>query len=127
MPPYDPDSPIASTEVSDWGSPPPSPPRPVLKLKQPKPLQPPPPAKPLKQKAPPAAEKQGESREETETYHKPTPPPEDAEVGSKYKPWTHLTEFEMYKLRKKMKKNHTWEPSDVMIRRELADAGKRLG
>ncbi|OCT53782.1 PHD-finger family protein [Cladophialophora carrionii] len=122
MPPYDPDSPIASTEVSDWGSPPPSPPRPVLKLKQPKP--PPPSLKPQKQKLVHSDEKPRPTREETETYRKPTPPPEEAEIGSKYKPWTHLTEFEMYKLRKKMKKNHTWEPSDVMIRRELADRGR---
>ncbi|KIW73242.1 hypothetical protein PV04_01376 [Phialophora macrospora] len=122
MPPYDPDSPIASTEVSDWGSPPPSPPRPVLKLKQPKP--PPPPVKPQKQKSTHSEENPRKPREETETYRKPTPPPEEAEIGSKYKPWTHLTEFEMYKLRKKMKKNHTWEPSDVMIRRELADRGR---
>jgi hypothetical protein len=120
MPPYDPDSPIASTEVSDWGSPPPSPPRPILKLKQPKP--PPPPKAPKRKQTPEARPR--EPREETEAYRKPTPPPEDAEVGSKWKPWTHLTEFEMYKLRKKMKKNHTWEPSEVMIRRELADRGR---
>ncbi|KAH0844112.1 hypothetical protein AYO21_02134 [Fonsecaea monophora] len=121
MPPYDPDSPIASTEVSDWESPPPSPPRPVLKLKQPKP---PAPSKPPKQKPPPLEEKTRESREATEPYHKPTPPPEDAEIGSKWRPWTHLTEYEMYRLRKKMKKNHAWEPSDIMIRRELADRGR---
>ena len=122
MPPYDPDSPIASTEVSDWGSPPPSPPRPILKLKQPKP---PLLVKPLKQRQPPAAEERlRETREETEPYHKPTPPPEEAEIGSKWMPWIHLTEYEMYRLRKKMKKNHTWEPSDVMIRRELADRGR---
>ncbi|KAJ9609181.1 hypothetical protein H2200_006953 [Cladophialophora chaetospira] len=122
MPPYDPDSPIASTEVSDWGSPPPSPPRPVLKLKQPKP--PPAPVKAIKPKPLAVEEKQRESREESQPYRKPTPPPDDAEIGSRYQPWTHLTEFEMYKLRKKMKKNHTWEPSDVMIRRELADRGR---
>ncbi|OAP59157.1 hypothetical protein AYL99_06455 [Fonsecaea erecta] len=121
MPPYDPDSPIASTEVSDWESPPSSPPRPVLKLKQPKPQAPP---KLPKQKPLPRDEKTRESREATEPYHKPTPPPEDAEIGSKYRPWTHLTEYEMYRLRKKMKKNHAWEPSDVMIRRELADRGR---
>ncbi|KIX95885.1 uncharacterized protein Z520_08593 [Fonsecaea multimorphosa CBS 102226] len=121
MPPYDPDSPIASTEVSDWESPPPSPPRPVLKLKQPKP---PAPSKHPKQRPPPNDEKTRESREATEPYHKPTPPPEDAEIGSKWRPWTHLTEYEMYRLRKKMKKNHAWEPSDVMIRRELADRGR---
>lgn len=122
MPPYDPDSPIASTEVSDWESPPPpSPPRPVLKLKPPKP---PAPASQAREKSTPAVEKDRLVRETTEPYRKPTPPPEDAEIGSKYKPWTHLTEYEMYKLRKKMKKNNAWEPSDVMVRRELADRGR---
>jgi len=115
MPPFDPDSPIASTEVSDWESPPPSPPRPVLKLKQPKP---PPKEKPV------TAEKPRPHREPIVPYRKPTPPPEDAEIGSKYRPWIHLTEYEMFRLRKKMKKNHTWEPSEVMIRRELAERGR---
>ena len=114
MPPYDPDEAIASTEVSDWESPPPSPPRPLLKLKQPK---------PLKEK-PEATEKPPRQPREHATYRKPTPPPEDAELGSKYRPWTHLTEYEMYRLRKKMKKNHTWEPSDVMVRRELEARGR---
>lgn len=125
MPPYDPDpdSPIASTEVSDWDSPPPSPPKPVLKLKQPKtpasvPVQ------PSREKSTPAVDKARQTRETTEPYHKPTPPPGDAEIGSRWKPWTHLTEYEMYKIRKRMKKNLSWVPSDVMIRRELADSGR---
>ena len=109
MPPFDPDEAIASTEVSDWESPPPSPPRPVLKLKQPK---------PPKEKVE-VVEKPPRAPREHATYRKPTPPPEDAELGSKHKPWTHLTEYEMYKLRKRMKKNHSWEPSPIMIRREL--------
>jgi hypothetical protein len=54
----------------------------------------------------------------------PTPPPEDAKLGGKYQPWTRLTEWEMWKLRKKMKKNITWEPSDVMIQRELIARGR---
>lgn len=114
MPPFDPDEPIASTEVSDWESDPPSPVRPVLKLKQPKAI------KAVVQ----SVEKEVRKPRETATYRKPTPPPEDADIGSKYRPWTHLTEYEMYKLRKKMKKNHTWEPSEVMIRRELAEKGR---
>lgn len=123
LPPFDPDSPIASTEVSEWESPPPSPPRPVLKLKQPKPPLPSP-APPPKDKSTPVNERGRSSREATEPFHKPTPPPEDAEIGSKHRPWTRLTEYELYKLRKKMKKNNTWEPSDIMIRRELADRGR---
>ena len=123
MPPYDPDSPIASTEVSDWDSPPPSPPKPVLKLKQPKtPVSTP--AATQRDKSVSALEKARQTRETTEPYHKPTPPPEDAEIGSKWKPWTHLTEYEMYKIRKRMKKNLSWVPSDVMIRRELAESGR---
>lgn len=121
MPPFDPDSPIASTEVSDWDSPPPSPPRPILKFKQPKA---PAPAPQPKAKPATVTEKPRAVRDTAEPYHKPTPPPEDAPMGSKYKPWTHLTEYEMYRLRKKMKKNHTWEPSDVMIRRELSERGR---
>jgi hypothetical protein len=54
----------------------------------------------------------------------PTPPPEDAKLGEKYRPWTRLTEWEMWKLRKKMKKNIRWEPSDVMIQQELAAQGR---
>lgn len=111
LPAFDPDSPIASTEVSDWDEPPLTPVRPVLKLK----------TNPPKEKE--VLKKTREPRETT-TYRKPTPPPEDAEIGSKYKPWVRLTEWEMYKLRKKMKKNHSWEPSDIMIRRELAERGR---
>ena len=52
------------------------------------------------------------------------PPPPDAEMGSEHAPWMRLTEWEMAKLRKRMKKNAIWAPSDTMIRRELADAGR---
>lgn len=112
LPPYDPDEPLASTEVSDWESErAASPVRPMIKLKTPK--------------VPKSSTEIVERKpRETATYRKPTPPPEDAELGSKHKPWTRLTDYEMYKLRKKMKKNHTWEPSDVMIRRELGEKGR---
>ncbi|KPI44178.1 Inhibitor of growth protein 3 [Cyphellophora attinorum] len=117
LPPYDPDEAIASTEVSDWESPPPpSPPRPMLKLKQPKLLK-------DRDRSDPI-ERVARASREGSTFKKPTPPPEDAEPGSKWKPWTHLTEYEMYKLRKKMKKNNTWDPSPVMIRRELESRGR---
>ena len=52
------------------------------------------------------------------------PPPSDARPGSKYMPWNRLTEYEMAKLRKRMKKNAIWTPSDTMVRRELADLGR---
>lgn len=52
------------------------------------------------------------------------PPPEDAKPGSQDLPWLRLTEWEMTKLRKKMKKNAVWQPSEVMIHRELAIRGR---
>lgn len=53
-----------------------------------------------------------------------TPPPPDAKPGSKYAPWFKLTEYEMAVLRKLMKKNALWTPSDTMIRRELEKKGR---
>lgn len=48
------------------------------------------------------------------------PPPDDAVPGSEHAPWLRLTQWEMAKLRKRMKKNAVWKPSETMIRRELA-------
>ncbi|KAL8740643.1 MAG: hypothetical protein Q9190_006680 [Brigantiaea leucoxantha] len=53
-----------------------------------------------------------------------SPPPADAKRGTEHAPWMRLTEWEMAKLRKRMKKNAIWSPSETMIRRELADAGR---
>ncbi|KAF2280372.1 uncharacterized protein EI97DRAFT_455271 [Westerdykella ornata] len=53
-----------------------------------------------------------------------SPPPPDAKPGSKYAPWFKLTEYEMAVLRKSMKKNALWTPSDTMIRRELEKKGR---
>ena len=53
-----------------------------------------------------------------------TPPPPDAKPGTKHQPWLRLTEWEMAKLRKRMKKNAIWTPSETMIRRELSIAGR---
>lgn len=52
------------------------------------------------------------------------PPPEDAELGSEHKPWLQLTEYELARLRKRMKKNASWIPSDTMINRELKTLGR---
>jgi len=52
------------------------------------------------------------------------PPPPDAKIGSEHMPWIRLTEWEMTKLRKKMKKNAVWQPSEVMVWRELALSGR---
>lgn len=47
------------------------------------------------------------------------PPPENAVIGSADAPWLQLTDYELAKLRKRMKKNATWTPSETMVAREL--------
>lgn len=47
------------------------------------------------------------------------PPPEGAVIGSADLPWLQLTPWELARLRKRMKKNAQWHPSDTMIAREL--------
>ncbi|EMD00625.1 hypothetical protein BAUCODRAFT_28971 [Baudoinia panamericana UAMH 10762] len=56
-----------------------------------------------------------------------TAPPDDAVKGSRWLPWMKLTEFEMAKLRKRMKKNAIWVPSQTMVRRELKNLGRGVG
>ncbi|CZT15687.1 uncharacterized protein RCC_01520 [Ramularia collo-cygni] len=53
-------------------------------------------------------------------------PPADATNGSKWLPWMKLTEWEMAKLRKRMKKNAIWVPSQTMVRRELKNLGRGM-
>lgn len=55
-----------------------------------------------------------------------TEPPADAVNGSKWLPWVKLTEWEMAKLRKRMKKNAIWIPSQTMVRRELKNLGRGI-
>ncbi|KAI1144456.1 hypothetical protein F5Y05DRAFT_27847 [Hypoxylon sp. FL0543] len=52
------------------------------------------------------------------------PPPENAVPGSADAPWLQLTPYELAKLRKRMKKNAVWNPSDTMIARELKNLGR---
>ncbi|KAI0128850.1 PHD-finger domain-containing protein [Xylariales sp. AK1849] len=52
------------------------------------------------------------------------PPPENAVLGSSDAPWLQLTPYELAKLRKRMKKNAVWNPSDTMIARELKTLGR---
>ncbi|CAI6088912.1 unnamed protein product [Clonostachys chloroleuca] len=52
------------------------------------------------------------------------PPPENAPIGSSHAPWLQLTEYELAKLRKRMKKNATWTPSETMVARELRALGR---
>ncbi|TVY29320.1 Inhibitor of growth protein [Lachnellula hyalina] len=54
------------------------------------------------------------------------PPPENARPGSKDLPWLALSEYELGVLRKKMKKNAVWVPSDTMIKRELKERGRGM-
>ncbi|KAI0180983.1 hypothetical protein GGR52DRAFT_522478 [Hypoxylon sp. FL1284] len=52
------------------------------------------------------------------------PPPDNAVPGSTDAPWLQLTPYELAKLRKRMKKNSVWNPSDTMIARELKNLGR---
>jgi hypothetical protein len=52
------------------------------------------------------------------------PPPSDAKNGDEHLPWLVLNAYELAKLRKRMKKNAIWSPSDTMIARELANLGR---
>ncbi|KAF7531465.1 hypothetical protein G7054_g8861 [Neopestalotiopsis clavispora] len=52
------------------------------------------------------------------------PPPDDAVLGGPDLPWLQLTPYELAKLRKRMKKNAVWNPSDTMIARELKQVGR---
>jgi hypothetical protein len=52
------------------------------------------------------------------------PPPDNVVPGSADAPWLQLTTYELAKLRKRMKKNAAWAPSDTMIARELKLLGR---
>ncbi|KAM3472285.1 hypothetical protein MY8738_008942 [Beauveria namnaoensis] len=52
------------------------------------------------------------------------PPPQNAVIGSKDAPWLQLTQYELAVLRKRMKKNAAWAPSETMIARELKSLGR---
>lgn len=104
---FNPDSPIASTEQSDADVELPTVPksRPPKKEKQRRPSS-------------------GVGISTSNALALLKPPPPDAKPGSPDAPWLRLTEYEMTRLRKKMKKNAMWQPSEVMIHRELALAGR---
>jgi hypothetical protein len=56
-----------------------------------------------------------------------TPPPPGVVPGDKkHAPWLELTKYELAKLRKRMKKNAVWSPSDTMILRELKILGRGI-
>ena len=140
LPPPNPDSPLPFTD-SDWESLPPSPlPMPTSRVggsRKPPRIRPPRPPKLPKLKAPKAPRPPRPPGAVGTNVHSAvagistsnalsllTPPPPDAKAGSKHAPWMRLTEWEMAKLRKRMKKNAIWTPSETMIRRELSLAGR---
>ncbi|KAJ4292319.1 hypothetical protein N0V88_005951 [Collariella sp. IMI 366227] len=51
-------------------------------------------------------------------------PPENVIVGGPDAPWGQLTAYELARLRKRMKKNAAWTPSDTMVARELKALGR---
>lgn len=140
LPPPNPDSPPPFTD-SDWESNPPSPiPMPTSRVggsRKPPRIRPPKAPKLPKLKLPktprpprpPGAvgtnvHSQVAGISTSNALSLLTPPPEDAKPGSRHAPWMRLTEWEMAKLRKRMKKNAIWTPSETMIRRELSLAGR---
>ncbi|KAK5664048.1 hypothetical protein OQA88_262 [Cercophora sp. LCS_1] len=54
------------------------------------------------------------------------PPPENVVIGSADAPWGQLTPYELARLRKRMKKNAAWTPSDTMVARELSNLGRGI-
>ncbi|KAH8595560.1 hypothetical protein B0O99DRAFT_686551 [Bisporella sp. PMI_857] len=62
----------------------------------------------------------------TNALAKLKPPPPDAKKGSEDLPWLQLTDWELGMLRKRMKKNAVWSPSDTMIARELKVLGRGI-
>jgi len=123
---FNPDSPIASTEHSDGeAEPKPEPSEPAAEPdKTSKPPKPKNEKQPKRTRAPRAGNKSGAPMSTSTALAMLNPPPPDAKLGSEDLPWLRLTEWEMTKLRKKMKKNAVWQPSEVMIHRELALRGR---
>lgn len=108
---HDPDSPIASTEQSDGDTPVR---RKSLKIGH------------KRHRVSRGSQPRESARGPRVSASVPEPPrpPEDAALGSEHRPWTRLTEWEMWKLRKKMKKNSGWEPSSTMVQRTLIENGR---
>lgn len=136
LPPPNPDSPPPS-EPSDWESPPPSPgidrgqrQKSVGRQRTPKPYKPP----RERSHKPPRARSLGAPGTNVHSAVAGistsnallalVAPPPDAKPGSKWLPWKRITEFELAKLRKRMKKNAIWLPSPAMRNRELKNLGR---
>ena len=123
LPAYDPDSPMASTEVSDTetqASPTHIGDRQIksLKLKAPKPEKAARPSLPGRNSAQrtPAAERP--------TRPRPAPPPPDAVIGSEHRPWMKLTEYEIYRTQKEMKKGVDWPVPPALYQKKVTEYGR---
>lgn len=123
---FDPDSPIASTEQSDNGGEPREQSRDAVKAEKSPEV-----SETKKEKQPKRTRRAGTNGRSSVAGISTSnalamlkPPPPDAKIGSEDLPWLRLTEWEMTKLRKKMKKNAVWQPSEIMINRELAKSGR---
>lgn len=137
LPPPNPDSPPPS-EPSDWDTPRTSPVRAESRPRQksvgrqrtPKPQRPP------KEKIPKTPRSRSAGLPGTNVHSAVAgistsnallalvAPPENATKGSKWLPWKRITEYELAKLRKRMKKNAIWLPSSAMRNRELRLLGR---
>ncbi|KAK3333807.1 hypothetical protein B0T19DRAFT_356053 [Cercophora scortea] len=124
--PYSSESESSSSEEEDEEPPPPTriTPAPSMRIKVAKPVQKP--TKPAKIPKPRASlPPPGPSGiPATGFTEKLQPPPENAVIGSADAPWGQLTGYELARLRKRMKKNAAWTPSDTMVARELSDLGR---
>lgn len=147
LPPRDPNSPSPSaasdSEPERESSPLRRPVPPVLKLQKEKTPRPPRPEKPekseradkppkepkpLKVRPPGLAGTNAHSRvagiSVSNAIAQVVAPPPDAKIGSRYLPWKGLTEYELLSIRKRMKKNADWQPSDTMMKKVLQIKGR---
>ena len=116
LPPYDPDSPIASTEQSDTEAPA----SPTNAAGQgPKSLK----LKVSRAERPPGSRA---PRRYHSSMPRPDPPPEDAQIGSEHRPWTRITPWERFRIQKSMKKGVEWEPPGTLVRKTLEKDGRGL-
>ncbi|KAK4106882.1 hypothetical protein N658DRAFT_415937 [Parathielavia hyrcaniae] len=93
----------------------------VVKSRTPKPGRPP---RPRSSVPPPGLSETGLST--SAVMAQLAPPPENAVIGGPDAPWGQLTAYELARLRKRMKKNAAWAPSDTMVARELNALGRGM-
>lgn len=143
LPPRDPNSPSPSaasdSEQERVSSPIARPTPKILKLDKEKTPRPPRPPRPEKEKTPKPpktpkprapgtvgsnAHSQKAGISVANAMKQLTPPPDNPQLGSKWAPWLKLSEWELLGIRRRMKKNADWTPSEVMIVNELERQGR---